>query len=186
MIFSIKSLREDMIILLTGPTGSGKTGTSWALLEIMQELVFLDCDWFASLKPLSWEKESDVEVVYQALSTMIDFHIQKGNKNFVITLTMEMALVYQKYDHYFISKNMKTYPFRLHCNGQELSRRILQRDRIEVQKQQELKNSVVQQELFDKNFPGSTIFYLIEGTGKTEQQVAHQILSEIRKAIRIN
>jgi len=172
-----------MIILLTGPTGSGKTDTSWALLEIMHELVFLDCDWFALLKPFSWEKESDVEMVFQALSTMIDFHIQNGNKNFVITLTSEMALMYQKYDHYFTSKNIKTYPFRLHCDGQELSRRILQRDRIEVQKQHELKNAVAQQEFFYKNFPDNTIFYLIDGTGKTEQQVAHQILLKIKKKL---
>ena len=168
-----------MIILLTGPTGSGKTDTSWALLDSVKEMVFLDCDWFASLKPFSWKKESDVEMVYQALSTVIDFHIKKGNQNFVITLTSEMALVYQKYDHYFTSKNIKIYPFRLHCDNQELKTRILRRDRLEVQKQQELKNSIAQQELFDTNFPDNIIFYLIDGTGKTEQQVAHHILKKI-------
>lgn len=171
-----------MIILLTGPTGSGKTDTSWTLLENVKEMVFLDCDWFASLMPFSWEKESDVEMVYQALSLMIDFYIKKGHENFVITLTAEMALAHQKIDTHFASKNIDLYRFRLRCSEQELLRRISQRDRLETQKQEELKNSIKQQELFDKNFPDNTIFYCIDGTGKTEQQVADQILLELRKA----
>ena len=44
-----------MIILLTGPTGVGKTDTSWAIVDQTDRMVFLDCDWFASYTPLSWQ-----------------------------------------------------------------------------------------------------------------------------------
>ena len=64
-----------MIILLTGPTGVGKTDTSWALLQQLSRIVFLDCDWFASKVPFDWKKESDVDSIFQALSLRIDFHI---------------------------------------------------------------------------------------------------------------
>lgn len=170
-----------MIIILTGPTGSGKTDTSWALLGNVRDIVFLDCDWFASLQPFSWKKESDVEMVYQAISIMIDFHIKKSHKNFVITLTSEMAIAHEKIRTYFATKNMDLYCFRLRCDQQELQRRISHRDRLEVQKQHELKNSLVQQELFDSEFPSNDIFYQIDGNHKTEQQIALEILKHIQK-----
>lgn len=170
-----------MIIILTGPTGSGKTDTSWALLENVKDMVFLDCDWFASLFPFSWKKDADVEMVYQAIASMIDFYTKKGHKNFVITLTSEMAIAHDKITTHFATKNMDLYCFRLRCDQQELQRRISQRDRLETQKQQEFKNSIVQQKLFDTEFPDDKVFYLIDGTDKTEQQIALEILKRTPK-----
>jgi chloramphenicol 3-O-phosphotransferase len=57
-----------MIILITGPTGAGKTDTSWALIERAAPMVFLDCDWFAARMPFSWQRPADVESVYQPAS----------------------------------------------------------------------------------------------------------------------
>jgi hypothetical protein len=90
-----------MIIALTGPTGVGKTDTSWALVEQAPPMVFLDCDWFAARIPFSWKLESDVESVYQALSVMLDFHTSRAAARFVIPLTLEMAASYARNGHSF-------------------------------------------------------------------------------------
>src|SRR5581483_4038920 len=90
-----------MIILLTGPTGAGKTDTSWELIKQFDSLVFLDCDWFASMKPFSWNKQSDVELVYAAIANTIMFHTQNQKNNFVITLTIQMAQKYHFFKSYF-------------------------------------------------------------------------------------
>lgn len=164
-----------MIIFLTGPTGSGKTDTSWALLKFFDQLVFLDCDWFASLQPFSWENESDVMMVYQALADMVKFHQQRNNNNFVITLTHQMAQVFEKYKSSFTDSALPIFAFRLHVSDEEGQRRIKSRDRIESQKDEELKNFIKQQKVFDTLCKNNKVFVTIETTSLTEEQVAHKI-----------
>jgi thymidylate kinase len=166
-----------MIILLTGPTGSGKTDTSWALLQQLAKIIFLDCDWFASRVPFQWENEADVESVYQSLSLMIEFHINHGEKNFVITLTYEMAILFEKFKTYFSKHPYPIKAFRLRCSEQELERRIRGRDRILWQKQQELNSMLNMQEDFDNSFKDEELFKLIDTTKLSEREVAMLIVS---------
>lgn len=168
-----------MIILLTGPTGSGKTDTSWALLQQINPIVFLDCDWFASRIPFNWKNESDVETVFQGLSLMIDFHLKNGNENFVVPLTMEMAFLFNNYKSYFLKFNLEIHAFRLRCNEQELERRIRGRDRIPLQKEEELNGMLEAQASFDDQFPNNQIFKLIDTTKLSELEVAKEILLTI-------
>lgn len=170
-----------MIILLTGPTGVGKTDTSWALLQQINRIVFLDCDWFASRVPFNWKNESDIETVFQALSLMIDFHIKQGNDNFVIPLTLEMALYLNKYKNYFSNNNLAIHAFRLRCKEHELQRRIRERDRNHWQKQEELNGMLEAQTTFDNQFPDNKIFKLIDTTELSEREVALEIVSSIDK-----
>jgi len=125
-----------MIIILTGSTGSGKTDTSWELLKKINNIVFLDCDWFASKVPFCWSNEIDVDKIFESISKMITFNVESDYKNFVVTFTPQMAELYEKYLDHFSKFNMPIYLFRLKCNLQELEKRILKRDRIESQKQQ--------------------------------------------------
>src|SRR6187401_1055916 len=89
-----------MIVLLTGPTGVGKTDASWALIELAAPMVFLDCDWFASRIPFSWKSAADVESVYEALSLMVGYHVGRGTTRFVIPLTVEMSLAFKQNRHH--------------------------------------------------------------------------------------
>lgn len=164
-----------MIILLTGPTGSGKTDTSWALLQQFQNIVFLDCDWFASRVPFDWEK--DLESVYQALSLMIDFHIKRNETHFVITLTLQMAALFEQFKTYFTKHQLPVHAFRLRCIEHELERRIRSRDRILWQKEEELNNMLKHQEDFDRLFPNDEIFKLIDTSTLSEREVAMMITS---------
>lgn len=168
-----------MIILLTGPTGSGKTDTSWELFNHFDQLTFFDCDWFASTKPFSWDKTEDVEMVYQALSNMIEFHLNRSQYNFVITLTPQMALAYHRYCHHFTQHKLPIYLFRLSCKYDEVKRRILQRDRLETQKKQELSDTLVHHEDLHTAFSDEKLFKHINTTKLSE----HDIASIIKKTI---
>lgn len=164
-----------MIILLTGPTGSGKTDTSWELLKQFDSLVFLDCDWFANFKPFSWNKQSDVELVYAAIATIIMFHTQNQKNNFVVTLTLEMAQRYNHFRTYFEEFGLPIRAFRLTCTLEEAKRRVGLRDRIEAQKLQELENTRIQLQMFERLFLADSFFVKIDNTILSEEETAHKI-----------
>ena len=168
-----------MIIILTGPTGSGKTDASWELLKIFNNMVFLDCHWFAAMQPFSWGKKSDVAMVYQALALMISFYEKTGKTRFVITLTSEMAVLFQEYQSLLNPKNMPVRAFRLRCSDQQLIQRIALRDR--VNKKQEELNAIKQQKLFDQTFLHNVPFMLVDVTNLNEQEVVRKIRTMINE-----
>lgn len=168
-----------MIILLTGPSGVGKTDVSWALLPLFEEMTFLDCDWFASRLPFDWKNQSDLESVFQGLALMIEFHLKQGRRHFVIPLTLEMAEYLKKYQHYFTQWQLPIHAFRLRCSEITLENRIRARNRIHWQKQQELEQAPIAQARFDILFPDNAIFRLIDTTQLTEDEVAKMALIKI-------
>jgi len=168
-----------VIIFLTGPSGSGKTDTSWELLKKFDDLTFLDCDWFASKIPFSWEKCKDVEMVYKSLAKMIQFHMREyQKKNFVITLTSQMAATFESQKSIFDFAKMPMYAFRLRCSNEVLQQRI--HDRNRVQKDQELKDALKQQQFFDETFPNNDLFIMIDVTKLSEPEVVDVIYSHIK------
>ncbi len=172
-----------MIILLTAPTGTGKTNVSWTLLPKFNEMTFLDCDWFVSRLPFSWDKPEDLATSFQALALMIEFHLSQGRQNFVITMTLQMAEHFDQYRHYFEKWNLPIHAFRLHCDESELTRRIQERDRIEWQKQDELQGAPAAQRRYDELFPDNSVFQLIDTTHLTEEEVAVGMLKLIPRSL---
>jgi|GEM_PF-2199953 len=168
-----------MVIVLTGPTGVGKTDTAWALLPLFRELVFLDADWFASRIPFSWANESDVQAVYLQLGLNISFQADQGKTFFVITIPFEMAVCYHKYAFHLSQKNFPLHGFRLRCSLAVLEKRIIGRDRVAWQKQQELEIMQTQQQNFDRLFPDDIVFKRIDTSCLTEEQVAQIIFDKL-------
>jgi broad-specificity NMP kinase len=166
-----------MIIILTGPTGSGKTDTSWELLKVFNNIVFLDCDWFASMQPFSWDKKSDVAMVYELLAQMMDYHLLHGKKRFVVTLTGQMAALYSEYQNLFISKKLPIYLFWLRCSDQNLIERIDLRSHVN-KKQQEQK-ALRQQQFFDKMFLNNSLFMLVDTANLNESEVVRKVRNMI-------
>lgn len=162
-----------MIIVLTGPIGSGKADTSWELLKIFNNMVFLNCDWFASVQPFSWEKKSDIAMVYELLAQMIDYHWLHGKKRFVITLTSQMAVVYTEYQHIFNSKKLPVYLFRLRCSEQNLIARIDERNG--VNKKQEEQNALKQQRFFDVTFSTNALFMLVDIANLSQAEIVRKV-----------
>jgi hypothetical protein len=166
-----------MIIFLTGTTGSGKTDTSWALVSALGELVFLDCDWFASRSPFSWKRAADVQSVYRGIGSQIAFHLGEGRSNFAVTLTLEMAALFQSNFDSFAAFELPIYAFRLVASNDTIKARIIGRDRI--RKTEELENALGQQVEFDRLCAGETSFAPIETDGVSAHEVAAAIINRI-------
>ena len=165
-----------MIITLTGPTGVGKTDTSWALLELASPMVFLDCDWFAARNPFSWKAERDVESVYQALSAMLSYHIGHGATRFVIPLTLEMSQSYAHNRSYLERFGLPIFHFRLACGVGHLRERVLKRDRIPEQQLREL-DVVPAQVQISEALPD--MFIPIDVSTMDEKTVARTVLAVV-------
>jgi len=163
-----------MIVFLTGTTGSGKTDTSWALVSLLPELVFLDCDWFASRSPFSWQRGDDVESVYRAIRSQIAFHRGEGRSNFVVTLTLEMAMRFPENCDSF--GELPIHAFRLVASNDTLRARIIGRDR--AQKAEELENALRQQAELARL--SVDVFTPIETDGLDAQDVATAIVERVR------
>lgn len=176
-----------MIIIITGPTGSGKTDASWELLKIFNNMVFFDCDWFAAMQPFSWDKKQDVLMVYQAIAEMINFHKKTGKMRFVVTLTSQMAAAYSEFGHMLHKNEMPVRAFRLRCSDEQLLQRINQRNR--VNKKQEEIQAIKQQKFFDTTFKQNTPFMLVDVTNLKEAEVVRKIrtmINEYEKLQKLN
>lgn len=165
-----------MIIVLTGPTGVGKTDASWALMELAPPMVFLDCDWFAARVPFSWKLESDVESVYQSLSVMLDYHTRRAAARFVIPLTLEMAVSYVRNRHYLDRFQLPLFHFRLSCSADLLRERVLKRDRNPAQRSWEL-DVITSQVQTSERLPDT--FIPIDVSAMGEHAVARKILDMV-------
>jgi broad-specificity NMP kinase len=176
-----------MIIILTGPIGSGKTETSWELLKIFNNMIFLDCDWFAAMQPFSWNKKSDVVMVYQALAQMIEFYQKTGKTRFVITMTIQMAELFHELALILNPNKLPLRAFRLRCNDAQLLMRIDSRNR--VNKKQEEMNAIRQQKLFDTIFKTNNPFMMVDVNNLNEQEVVRKVrtmINEYEKLQKLN
>ena len=162
-----------MIVILTGPIASGKTATAWGLLKIFNNMVFLDCDWFAAMQPFSWDKKTDVAMVYEIIAKMIDFHEAQGKKRFVITFNSQMAAAYKEFAQLFALKKMPVYAFRLRCQDQILLKRIELQNNVN-KKQQEI-NAIKQQKVFDAMFPLVQPFMPVEVGNLGQDELVRKI-----------
>ena len=168
-----------MIIILTGPTGSGKTDTSWELLKIFNNMVFLDCDWFAAMQPFSWDKKSDVAMVYQAIAQMIEFYLKTGKTRFVVTMTSQMAVHFSEFAAVLNPNKIPVRAFRLRCNDQQLLARIDLRNR--ANKKQEEIIAIRQQKLFDTSFSFNIPFMMVDVSNLNQQEVVRKIRTMINE-----
>lgn len=162
------------IIVLTGPSGVGKTDTGWAIVEASPSMVFLDCDGFAFRRPFSWDDEADVEAVYESMSLVIGFHRARAAQRFVLTLTLEMAERFGRLQRHLDRHGLPLRLFRLRCDDVVLIARIAQRDRIDSQKQAEQAGAALAQSRSDR-LPER--FTRIDTTALESAAVAERILA---------
>jgi hypothetical protein len=166
-----------MIVFLTGPTGCGKTDTGWGLVSTLDDMVFLDCDWFASRSRFSWKNVADVESVYRALRNQIQFHVGEGRKRFVVTLTLEMAVLFQIHGSTFADLGLPMFAFRLYARPDVIDTRVMDRGR--TQRAQEAANAILQQAEFERLFPDDAVFQRIDASDVAADAVANLIVQRV-------
>lgn len=176
-----------MLIILTGPIGSGKTEVAWGLLKIFNNMVFFESDWFAAMQPFSWDKKSDVAMVYESIAQMIKFHEKTGKTRFVVTLTSQMATTFLEFQTLMNPKQMPVRAFRLRCNDEQLKQRIQKRNHIHKSSQEV--NALRQQKFFDTTFNSNTPFMLVDVTHLNEQEVVRKVrtmINDYDKLLKVN
>lgn len=166
-----------MLIILTGPIGSGKAEVAWGLLKVFNNTIFLDCQWFAAMQPFSWDKKSDVMMVYESLAQMIKFHEKTGKTRFIITLTSQMAASFDEFKFIINFKQMPVRSFRLR-SGDELLRHRIQSRNYTNKKVEEI-NAIGQQKFFDMTFSSNIPFMLVDVDRLSEQEVVRKIRTMI-------
>lgn len=170
-----------MIIILTGPTASGKTSTCWALMHRLERLVFLESDFLGFRKPFDWRDPRDLSVMYEQLIHNLSFQYDRGERDFVLTITPDMAVLFPNKRHMFERFGLPLYLFRFVCSPEELERRIPQRDRGEVQIRREMQYHRESTELLDRVFPDDTVFRRIDTTSIEEDAVAEKMCKMIQE-----
>lgn len=170
-----------MIILLTGPTASGKTDTAWALVSHHDQIVFLENDFLAYRKPFDPNDRKDLAMMYDQLLLNIQFHLERGNADFVITLSPPMALLFPEMKSQFEVLDPQIYPFILTCAPSEAARRIEERNRGQQQKKRERRWIAEDMDTLNSSFPDNSVFIRIDTTGTDELSVAQQIQNIIKE-----
>jgi hypothetical protein len=168
-----------MIILLTGPTASGKTETGWVLFARKPKCVFLESDALTSVRPFDPGDERDVLGVWDQLLLNIDFHQSRGNSDFIITITPQMASVYPQVKPRIDRSGIDCHAFRLDCSEVEGLRRIAERGRGEDQEALERHWVPRDRQILSAKFPDDSVFIFIDTTQKDENLVATFIMYKI-------
>ncbi|HFV1972181.1 TPA: Gar/GrdA family gentamicin resistance ATP-binding protein, partial [Escherichia coli] len=72
---------QEMIILLNGPLGIGKSTLAEALMERVENCVMLDGDHVVAVNPSPLD---EIEYLHQTLTLLVQHHKQSGYRHFVI------------------------------------------------------------------------------------------------------
>ncbi len=143
-------------------------------------IVFIESEWFSAKVPFDWTDKKDIELLYQTVGLLIDFNVNRGEENFVITLAMPQLRHYNEFIKYF-QKGIPIILICLTCEKDEVMRRIHKRGRHATQRQLEL-DAVDSDYEYLNNFISTNHFAVEINTTKiTEEQVAAQIIETIKK-----
>ncbi len=170
-----------MIVIVTGLAGSGKTDTCYAVIarNYFARLVFLESEWLCAKVPFDWNNRNDIESVYQMLALLIDYHVNRGEENFIITLGLPLLKYYAEFRGY-LHKSCPVMLFCLKCNKDEVLRRIHERGRNAEQMQREIDALEGDYEYLNKFIHDNSFAREIENTKINEDEVAAKIIDIIR------
>jgi broad-specificity NMP kinase len=134
-----------MIILISGPSGVGKTDVCYSLLVRNEPSVYLDSDWLSAKSPIDPIAEAAIAELYELLRLNVAYHLQKGVDLFFLAVHIKAALHLPEHLHQLAGLNHPVRAVMLTANASTLRQRIEGRDRVEWKKEEE--KSMVEEEL---------------------------------------
>jgi hypothetical protein len=119
-----------MIIIINGPSGVGKTATSWELLYQTPSTVMLDMDFVGwAFHSFDCSNRQHLDYSYSTLVVLITNHIQNGFQNFIVSGVFESPEELNQIHNTLSAFNLPIKDFCIWCDAMELSYRVKMRSR---------------------------------------------------------
>lgn len=168
-----------MIIFLSGPSGIGKTDTSFSLMSSINNSVYLDSDWFCAKNPFDVFTADSIKQVYDSIYSNINYQKKLGYKNFIIAIYLEAFIKFYEYQYQFAALDEKVYTFILSSTTEIHIKRIKSRDRLSWMKENEIKKSNEQLKISHSMASSNPEIVDIDTTSMNPIEVAQRIIEAI-------
>jgi chloramphenicol 3-O-phosphotransferase len=168
----------NMIVILNGSVGVGKTAVSCCLSERFKKSVMLDGDYIGAVHPFEIYDSSRIDYLNQTLAHLISFHKTNGYSDFVVNYVFENADELKSLVDLLHPICNDIFSFRLTCSEEEQEKRILDRhtDQLEWERSRfKALNGILEKSAKDGNI-GSKI----DTTGMSVKEVAADIWARMK------
>ena len=163
-----------MLIIINGSIGVGKTCVSWELLDILDNAVMLDGDYFSAFSGYRIGNKSDLTYVFDALLHQMRFHIDYGFQDFIVNYVFTNESDLEQLVKGFVSAfDMPVQIYRLVCDPAIQKMRIRNRNNDQVKWELE-RMEVLNQLMFEKG-SGSELGKLLDSSTLSPKEVATKI-----------
>lgn len=170
------------MIAITGPSGVGKTDTSWSMLEHLAKqnisAVLMDADWYANIRPFDWSTEEDVLFVVDQIKAISTQHWDRKTEVLIIPHCYELALQFQSYATFCSENSADLHRLCLLSDIDILKQRISDRVRNKKQKSAELNNAESFLKLFEKQSSNASLGEVLNNSYFTQSETALEILKK--------
>ncbi len=124
----LSSQVHQLIIIINGSVGVGKTSTSWALLESFDKSLMLDGDHLGAVHPFEVYDTDRVEHLYRTIALLIPFHQAAGYRDFVVNYVFESSDSLRDLVGLLSSFDTEIFAFWLRCAEEVQLERIRRRN----------------------------------------------------------
>jgi hypothetical protein len=172
-----------VIIFITGPSGIGKTDTCFNLLSTVSNSVYLDSDWFSIKSPIDPLSKERIAELYDLLAINMNYHITRNTKHFFIAIYLEAVERLLEYYDPLLALGQKIKLVLLTCSKHTIENRVMSRDRIYEQKQEELKKISTELKQIDRMVDNIHFDILLDTSDLSARQVAVKIIESCSELI---
>lgn len=170
-----------MIIIINGPSGVGKTETSWELLYRMPHTVVLDMDYIGwAFHSFDYSNQSHIEYSHSTLFVLIKHHLQNGFYHFIVNGVFGSSEKLNQILNVLYPLNLPIQVFCIWCDFEQLIYRVKTRNRYNIN----CNESIHTQDVFDiMEYPAKRgyIGRMLDNTQLSIRETSEQILDYLRQ-----
>jgi hypothetical protein len=168
----------EMIVIINGPLGIGKTETSWALLRRFERAVMLDADYVAAFHPFDYYNDAHLAYAQTTLRVLVGHHHGHGFQDFVINWVFETPFQLARLKQALAEFGLPIHAYRLTCDVDEIARRVRRRNLPDLDF--ELRRSRELVDILDKAVRTGDLGHVIDTTNLSVEQTVDAIVRHMR------